>query len=40
MIELTQTALGAVASRALVGGVPEREANASLSRLKDLVENG
>jgi carbon monoxide dehydrogenase subunit G len=32
--------LGAVASRALVGGVPEREANASLSRLKDLVENG
>ena len=32
--------LGAVASKALVGGVPEREANASLSRLKDLVENG
>ena len=30
--------LGAVASRALVGGVPEREANASLARLKKLVE--
>jgi len=30
--------LGAVASRALVGGVPEREANASLQRLKKLVE--
>lgn len=30
--------LGAVASRALVGGVPEREANASLQRLKALVE--
>lgn len=31
--------LGAMASRALVGGVPEREADASLSRLKDLIEN-
>jgi len=30
--------LGAVASRALVGGVPQREANASLARLKKLVE--
>jgi uncharacterized protein YndB with AHSA1/START domain len=30
--------LGAVASKALVGGVPEREANASLERLKALVE--
>ena len=32
--------LGAAASKALVGGVPEREANASLQRLKDLIENG
>ena len=32
--------LGAVASRALVGGVPEREANASLRRLKEIVERG
>lgn len=32
--------LGAVASKALVGGVPEREANGSLQRLKDLLENG
>ena len=32
--------LGAVASRALVGGVPEREANASLAKLKKLVEAG
>ncbi len=32
--------LGAVASKALVGGVPEREAVASLQRLKDLIENG
>ena len=32
--------IGAVASRALVGGVPEREAKASLSRLKALVESG
>jgi hypothetical protein len=31
-------ALGAVASRALVGGVPEREATASLERLKALLE--
>jgi carbon monoxide dehydrogenase subunit G len=30
--------LGAAASRALVGGVPEREAEASLERLKALVE--
>jgi carbon monoxide dehydrogenase subunit G len=32
--------LGAAASRALVGGVPEREANASLQRLKAIVESG
>lgn len=32
--------LGAVASRALVGGLPEREAVASLKRLKALLENG
>lgn len=32
--------LGAAASRALVGGVPEREANASLQKLKSLIENG
>jgi carbon monoxide dehydrogenase subunit G len=32
--------LGAAASKALVGGVPEREANASLQKLKDLIENG
>jgi uncharacterized protein YndB with AHSA1/START domain len=30
--------LGAVASRALVGGLPEREAKATLSNLKALVE--
>jgi uncharacterized membrane protein len=30
--------LGAVASRALIGGLPEREANASLQRLKSLLE--
>jgi len=30
--------LGSVASRAVVGGVPEREANASLQRLKQLLE--
>jgi len=30
--------LGAVASRALVGGIPEREANRSLARLKELIE--
>ncbi len=32
--------LGAVASRALVGGLPRREADASLQRLKALVETG
>ena len=32
--------LGAVASRALVGGVPDREANATLRKLKQLVEQG
>lgn len=31
--------LGAVASRALVGGVPESEANASLQQLKRLLES-
>jgi uncharacterized protein YndB with AHSA1/START domain len=31
--------LGAAASRALVGGVPEREADASLRKLKALLEN-
>ena len=30
--------LGAAASRAVIGGVPEREANRSLSRLKRLLE--
>jgi carbon monoxide dehydrogenase subunit G len=30
--------LGAAASRVIVGGVPEREANRSLSRLKSLLE--
>jgi carbon monoxide dehydrogenase subunit G len=30
--------LGAIASRALVGGLPKREADASLARLKALVE--
>ena len=30
--------LGAVASRALTGGVPKREANASLKRLKEILE--
>ena len=30
--------LGAVATRALTGGVPEREARASLQRLKEIVE--
>ena len=30
--------LGAVASRALVGGLPEREAHATLRNLKELVE--
>ena len=32
--------LGSVASRALMGGVPEREAVATLRKLKDVVENG
>jgi uncharacterized membrane protein len=32
--------LGAIASRAIVGGLPRREADASLQRLKALVENG
>jgi uncharacterized protein YndB with AHSA1/START domain len=30
--------LGAAASRALVGGIPEKEANASLRQLKDILE--
>jgi uncharacterized protein YndB with AHSA1/START domain len=30
--------LGAAASRALVGGIPEKEANASLHRLKEILE--
>ena len=32
--------LGAVASRAIVGGLPEREAHQSLRNLKSLVEKG
>jgi uncharacterized protein YndB with AHSA1/START domain len=32
--------LGAIASRALVGGLPEREARATLRNLKDVVERG
>lgn len=32
--------LGAAASKTLVGGVPEREANASLEKLKEIIENG
>jgi uncharacterized protein YndB with AHSA1/START domain len=32
--------LGAVASRALVGGLPEREAHQSLRNLKSLIERG
>lgn len=32
--------LGAIASRALVGGMPEREAKTTLKRLKSLLENG
>lgn len=32
--------LGAVASKALVGGLPEREARATLKRLKALLEDG
>ena len=31
-------ALGAVATRALTGGVPQREADASLKRLKEILE--
>lgn len=31
-------AIGALASRALVGGMPEREAHATLQRLKALIE--
>lgn len=31
--------LGKAASKALVGGIPEREANASLQKLKGLLEN-
>jgi uncharacterized membrane protein len=31
--------IGAVASRAFVGGIPEKEANASLRRLKELLES-
>jgi carbon monoxide dehydrogenase subunit G len=30
--------LGAAASRVIVGGIPEKEANASLQRLRDLLE--
>jgi carbon monoxide dehydrogenase subunit G len=30
--------LGAAASRVIVGGIPEKEANASLQRLKDIIE--
>jgi uncharacterized protein YndB with AHSA1/START domain len=32
--------LGAAASRVIVGGVPQREANRSLQRLKSLLETG
>jgi hypothetical protein len=32
--------LGAMASRALVGGLPEREARTTLQRLKTLMEKG
>jgi hypothetical protein len=32
--------LGAAASRVIVGGVPQREANRSLQRLKALLEKG
>jgi uncharacterized membrane protein len=32
--------LGAAASRVIVGGVPQREANRSLQRLKALIETG
>lgn len=33
-------ALGAVASRALVGGLPKREANRSLEKLRELLSSG
>lgn len=33
-------ALGAAASRVVVGDVPEKEANASLAKLKKVLENG
>jgi uncharacterized protein YndB with AHSA1/START domain len=32
--------LGAAASRVIVGGIPEKEANASLLRLRDILEVG
>lgn len=32
--------IGAIASRALVGGMPEREAHRTLQRLKELLERG
>jgi hypothetical protein len=32
--------VGALASRALVGGIPEREARRTLERLRELLENG
>jgi uncharacterized protein YndB with AHSA1/START domain len=32
--------IGALASRALVGGIPEREANRTLERLRTLLEQG
>jgi uncharacterized protein YndB with AHSA1/START domain len=32
--------LGALASRALVGGIPEREANQTLHRLRSILETG
>jgi carbon monoxide dehydrogenase subunit G len=32
--------LGAVASKVIVGGIPEKEAKASLSRLRDILEVG
>ena len=31
--------LGAAASKVIVGGIPEKEANASLRRLKEILEN-
>ncbi len=32
--------LGAAASRVVTGGIPEKEANASLRRLKEILEAG